>query len=110
MNLQDENTKLKGEIAGLKEKLDKIELESYIDKKLKESKLPMAITKRFRETEACSKAKSQKEIDEKFALFMEGFKLSESKFADTFEDTVGGSEKDYSPATDGKPGFADCAE
>lgn len=110
MSLENENLKLKGEIAGLKEKLEKIELESYIDKKLKETKLPMAITKKFRETEACSKARNQKEVDEKFALFMEGFGISGSKFADTFEDAIAGSEKDYTPAKEGKPGFEDCAE
>ncbi len=63
--------KLKGENAQLKERLALVETEKYLDKKLQESRLPMAVTKKFRES---VKAKSTKDVDEKFNLFMEGYK------------------------------------
>lgn len=64
--------KLKGENAKLVEKLSSMETEKHLDKKLQESRLPMAVTKKFRES--IKAAKSIKEVDEKFNLFMEGYK------------------------------------
>lgn len=64
--------KLKGENAQLKERLAALETEKYLDKKLQESKLPMSVTKKFRES--LKAVKSKKEVDEKFDLFMEGYK------------------------------------
>lgn len=64
--------KLRGENASLKERLAKLETEKYLDKKLQESKLPMSVTKRFRES--IKGFKSQKDVDEKFCLFIEGYK------------------------------------
>lgn len=63
---------LKGENAKLKEELHKIEVEKYLDKKLKESKLPMSVTKDFRES--LGAVKSDKDIDRAFDLFMKGYK------------------------------------
>lgn len=45
----------------------KTELEKYVDQKLKESKLPNAVTKAFRE--AAGEIKSQADFDSKFKIF-----------------------------------------
>lgn len=66
--------KLEGEVASLRESVRKYEIREHLETKLKESKLPTSVTKRFRE--AVANAKSIKEIDEKFNLFLEGFKLA----------------------------------
>lgn len=71
-DLAKENTRLLGENARLKEKIDAIEMAEHLDKVLKESKMPMSVTKKFKES---AKAyKSKKEVDEKFAIFNEGYK------------------------------------
>ena len=64
--------KLKGENAKLVEKLAKIDVETYLDKKLKESRLPMSVTKKFKESVKAFKSKA--DVDEKFNLFIEGYK------------------------------------
>jgi len=66
--------KLEGEVASLRESVRKYEIKEHLESKLKESKLPVSVTKRFRE--AVKAAKSVKEIDEKFELFLEGFKMA----------------------------------
>lgn len=85
--MESEMLRLKGENAKLREALAKIELTGHLDKTLKESGLPMAVTKKFRES--VSVIKSKKEIDDKFKIFMEGYKFS-------------------SPAGDGSVGFTDA--
>lgn len=63
--------KLHGRIAALEAELGKRNLDEHIEKAMKESKLPMNVTKKFRE---CVKdVKTAKEFDEKFSLFKEGF-------------------------------------
>lgn len=79
---ESEIIKLKGENAKLTEKLATHECEKHLDKKLQESKLSMAVTKKFRES--LKTPKSVKEIDEKFDLFMEGYRASGEAGLDTF--------------------------
>ncbi len=60
--------KLTAENSALKERLAKIDLEKYIDKKLAESKLPMSVTKAFKE--AAGDIRNEKQFDRDFALFV----------------------------------------
>ena len=71
-NLQKENVALTGRIAKLEESAKKVELEKYLEKTLKESKLPMSVTKKFRES--IKVLQSKKDIDEKWAIFSEAYK------------------------------------
>lgn len=70
----DEAIKLRGENAALKEKLLKIENEQYLEKIMRESHLPMSITKKFRE--ALGAAPKKEEIDSKWKLFREGLQAA----------------------------------
>ena len=64
--------KLKGELASLKEKLTKIEIESYLDEKLAETKLRREHTKQIRE--AIGPVKSREQVDGAIKNFMAGYK------------------------------------
>lgn len=66
--------KIKGENAALKEKLAKREIADHLEKVLRESNLPRAVTKKFKES--IKEPKSSKEIDEKFSVFMEGYRAT----------------------------------
>lgn len=72
--LEAKVTKLEGENAGLKDKLGTLELADAIDAMLRESKLPMAATKKFRESIKDLKTKS--EVEARFKAFREGYELS----------------------------------
>lgn len=65
--LQKENLELQGRVAKLEEKDRKVNLEKYLDKKLAESKLPRAATKKFRES--VKVLVSEKDINEKWEIF-----------------------------------------
>lgn len=64
--------KLTGENAALKEKLTVLENEKFLDKLLRESKLPMTMTKKFREALGEKIPSKKEEIEAKFKLFREG--------------------------------------
>jgi hypothetical protein len=64
---------LEGESAALREKTAKADLEKAVDEMLRESKLPMAVTKKFRETIADLKTKV--EIEARFKAFKEAYEL-----------------------------------
>lgn len=98
--------RLTAENARLQSELSVLKLEKHMDKALRESKLPMSATKKFRE---CAKGvASVKEFEEKLAVFKEAYSLrgeaqDEPGFILTAE-KQGGSE-------DGAAGldFSDCA-
>lgn len=69
--LESKVMRLTAENAQLKEKLKKFELDTFLDSFLRESKLPMHATKKFRE--ALGAPKSEQDIKDKFAIFQEGF-------------------------------------
>jgi hypothetical protein len=105
--LEAKVTKLSGENAALKESIKKIEVDKHLDKVLRESGLPMAATKKFRES--LGSAKTEKEIDEKFSIFKEayglrggeadgaeGFMIQIEKTANLRESDEGGEAFDFS--------------
>lgn len=76
-SIESENVKLKGEVAKLTERANLRDVADHTEKLCRESKLPRAVTKKFKE--AVKEAKSVEEIDKKWNLFMEGYKaFSES--------------------------------
>lgn len=69
--LEDKVLTQTAENVALKAKIDERELVDFIDTKLRESKLPMSATKKFRE---CIKGiKTQKEVTEKLSIFQEAW-------------------------------------
>lgn len=69
----DGMVKMAGELARLRQELDAMKLKEHVEVSLKESKLPMSATKKFRE---CIKdVKTSREIDEKLKTFKEAFAL-----------------------------------
>lgn len=65
--------KLTAEVARLSSELEAIRLEKHMDKALRESKLPMSATKKFRE---CVKnVRSVKDFDSKLGIFKEAYGL-----------------------------------
>lgn len=96
---------LTAENARLKEALKKHELEKLLDKTLRESRLPMDVTKKFRE--CLGTPKSEKEISEKFKVFKEAYSIgSESEGMGGFIYSVEKQEYNNSAETS----LADCAE
>jgi len=75
--------KLKGENAKLKESIAAIEVAKHLDETLRESGLRMEVTKKFRDI--VGTPKSKKEIDEKFKLFVEGYRNSIGGEVDGYE-------------------------
>lgn len=72
----DKVLSLTAENAKLKERIKKAELvgcEGALDKILRESKLPMAVTKKFRE--CLGDATSEQEIKDKFKIFQEAYSV-----------------------------------
>ena len=59
-----------GRIAALEARTKKAEVDGYVDRKLKDSKQPTYITKRFRE--AAGKISSKTDFDSKWKVFLEG--------------------------------------
>lgn len=103
-------TKLQGENAALKERLAKIELSAAIDEMLRESKLPMSVTKKFRESIASVKTKA--EAESRFKTFREGYELARGGEADSsvFLMTEKQAAQETGEATTGDFSFADCVE
>jgi len=69
--MEAEIISLKGKLAKFEEAGKKAELESYIDTKLKDSKKPMSITKKFRE--AAGEIKTKEDFESKWKIFSEGY-------------------------------------
>lgn len=67
---ESDSVKLAGRVAFLEAQVKMYEMKEHLDKVCRESKLPMEITKKFKTR--CEKAKTTKEIDDKFELFKEG--------------------------------------
>lgn len=68
--LKDKLLEAEGRIAALEAKTKSTEISGYADRKLKESKQPSSITKKFRE--AAGTFSSKKDFDSKWKLFQEG--------------------------------------
>mgnify|MGYP003333525846 CR=1 FL=1 len=102
--------KLRGENAKLKEALAAFETEKYLDAKLKESKLPMSVTKRFKES--VKNFKGKKDIDDKFALFLEGYKATAGGEVGTesLDSCVVASEKTIMRESSKEISLDDCVE
>lgn len=96
---------LTAEVARLKESLKKVELEKFLDKTLRESKLPMSATKKLRE--CIGTAKSEKEVTEKVSVFTEAYKLGGEAEGFSF---VIAPEKTEVNTTSGGFSFAECIE
>jgi hypothetical protein len=104
-NRGNHDVKLAAEVASLRGKLDAIELRDHIDSSLRESKLPMAASKKFRE---CLKGvKSKKEVTEKLNVFKEAFRLGGEADGGGF---ILGAEKTNGAGSDDGMNFADCVE
>jgi hypothetical protein len=97
--------KLKGENAKLKESLASIEVEKHVDATLRDSGLRMEITKKFRES--CGKFKSTKDFDEKFKLFVEGYRSIGGE-ADSYDWLATATEKAVSRT--GENGLVDLSD
>jgi len=93
---------LTAQVAKLTAELEAERLEKFVDKTLRESKLPMAATKRFRET--IKDAKTQKEVSEKFGWFREAWLAGEGEESGF----VLSAEK--SGVASGGLSFADCKD
>ncbi|HCW07034.1 MAG TPA: hypothetical protein DGG95_06680 [Cytophagales bacterium] len=70
-SLRSELLKLQGELSKFHESQKAQELDSYLDKKCKESKLSMDVTKKFKES--LGKVKSKDQIDSMWKIFLEGY-------------------------------------
>lgn len=97
--------KLTGQVAALTQKLEAIDLEKAIDKGLRESKLPMSATKKFRES-CLTGVKTIKDFNEKLAVFKEAFSLG----GEAQPGFVYGAEKTSGDVSDTGFSAADCVE
>jgi hypothetical protein len=97
------DVKLTAEVASLRAKLDSMERKEFLDKTLRESKLPMAATKKLRE--CLVNAKTQAEITEKLNVFKEAYRLGGEADGGGL---ILGAEKSYGTATEGGIDFSDC--
>jgi len=95
---------LTGQVAKLTESLKKFEIKEYLDKALRESKLPMSATKKFRE--ALGEPKNNQEIDAALKVFKAGWQTVGGE-ANMFESLVLATEK-APMKTGGEISFADC--
>lgn len=96
---------LTAENAKLKAQLEEINLDKFIDKTLRESKLPMAATKKFRE---CIKGvKTEKEINDKLVLFKEAYTAGSESEGFGY---VLGAEKNADVSGESTKDYADCVE
>jgi len=102
-NLKETETsiKLTARVAMLESELKKERLEKYIDRKLAESGLPRAATKKF--SEMCKgEFASEKDFDLKFKIFTEAYKETASV------DYVTSTDKGHGGETSGSFSLADC--
>lgn len=70
--LKDKLLEAEGRIVALEAKMKEGAVSGYVDSKLKESKQPVSVTKRFRE--AAGPFKSKEDFDSKWKVFIEGVK------------------------------------
>lgn len=75
------NIKQAAKIAALESRLNTRDVADYADKKLRESKLSRSVTKKFRE--ASGVFKSEKDFDEKFAIFVEAHNSAYDSMGET---------------------------
>lgn len=73
-DLEKENLELKAKVQAFESEKEKAELESFIDTKLAESKLPRASTKAFRE--AAGEIRSREDFESKFKIWTDAQKLA----------------------------------
>lgn len=99
----NKQVKIMAENARLRQELDAMKLKEHTEKVLRESKLPMAATKKFRE--CLVGAKSIKEVDEKLALFKEAFSIRGESSEDGFIFSVEKTEPQFES---GSLDFSDC--
>lgn len=105
-NRGHDTVKLVAEVARLKQVVESYELKEAVETGLRESKLPMAATKKFRET--CLKGvKTSKEFQEKLAVFKEAFSLGGEADTSGF---VFGAEKQGIAGGEGGFSAAECVE
>lgn len=101
-----------GRLAALEGVERKRQLDGYIDKKLKESGQPSAITKRFRE--AAGKIKNKTDFDSKWKLFSEAVKDQSSTADDDWghmmERSTSNEDGERTSANADAVDFSDCAE
>jgi hypothetical protein len=100
--------KLTAENTKLREALGKVELAQHIDSALKESGLPMAATKKFKEA---TKVKNKADFDEKLKIFKEAFGMNNSTGQGVigFADAILNSEKvDMKESGKAELSFTDC--
>jgi len=104
---QAEILRLSGKLAAFEAGATASALEKHLDKKLKESGLSNAATKKFRE-KLGTKVKTSAEIDEKLSLFKEAYDHARNESGD--DDLFGlGNEKSEAGATSGEgESLADC--
>lgn len=103
--------KLIGENTALKERLAKIDFESSIDTMLRESKLPMEVTKKFRETIATVKTKADAEA--RFKSFREAYDLGRGGEATKESSLFLATEKTPTQTSEGEAkgfNFSDCVQ
>jgi hypothetical protein len=96
---------LKGENAKLKEDLNKIELEKHLDKVLRESGLPMRVTKSFKES--LGEIKSKEQIDNAFTVFKKGYS-SVAGEGDMYSGLIVSAEKMSESKRSATMDFSDC--
>ncbi len=99
------DVKLAAEVASLRAKLDAMELKEHTETKLRESKLPMAATKKLRE--CLVGVRSKKEVDEKLNTFKEAYRLGGE--ANGGEFILGVEKTNRDDSAEGLS-FADCLE
>ncbi len=97
-----------GRIAAFEATTKKTEISRYVDLKLKESKHPASVTKKFRE--AAGDIKTKEDFDAKWKVFLSGVQdRSPLDFSILMEKSTG--TEDGGKAKDGKGlDFSDCAE
>lgn len=106
--LEKQVVKLSAENSVLKGSVTKRDLGDYLDKKLKESKMPRSITKSFRET--IGEVRSRKELDEKWKLFSEAYNQAVKEKNAGYQLDGKGYGADGGEADEGSMNFSDCAE
>lgn len=102
--MERELIRVRGELASLKERERKSNLEKYMDEKLAESKIARRVTKENKEL--LCKVRSKEEFDEKLKLFMEGFKASGTDGGEAYG--LFEIQPEKIAESSGKTGFGDC--
>jgi|GEM_PF-2823353 hypothetical protein len=97
-----------GRLAALESKAKKAEVTEYVDKKLKESGQPNAITKRF--LEAAGELKTKKDFDSRWGIFLEGVKNTRTEIDWTAISEKSSFQEDGSKTHTSKLDFSGCVE